>query len=417
MEVVVAHEPFAAQQIPAGFRRRQLRTPRSCRATARQRRRPDVEDVEPGRDPVFPRVAQQSPIAHAQRQRRREQQPRGVQAEGADPGGHGRGAEVRHQVPVQLGRGRPAQPHVELGRGAPRAGREQGVAPLRRIAGHAAQVHGDPGHGRHALVRFAEGLQAAHTDVGLAERQLVSDPQRAGAERAGDDRARALDRERPVDPEPDVRSRVRRRQAGGKPGQPGAQLVEARTGRPADGDSGHLAERCLRDFPRRRRRGRGGVRAVGLGDDEQAVADPERVERGQVFRRLRHPALVRGDDEQHGRHRADPGQHVRHEPPVPGNVDERELLAGQARPGEAEVQRQATAALLSPPVRLHAGEPADERGLPVVDVPGRGDHPHRRTASRSITSSVGRTARRSSRHFSRTIRPTTGGSPRRSSAA
>ena len=61
-----------------------------------------------------------------------------------------------------------------------------------------------------------------------------------------------------------------------------------------------------------------GIGQVGAGDDEQAVPDAQRVEHGQVLGRLRHPALVGRHHEQHGRDRADAGQHVRDERSCPG---------------------------------------------------------------------------------------------------
>ena len=101
--------------------------------------------------------------------------------------------------------------------------------------------------------------------------------------------------------------------------------------------------------------------------------DAERRQGVDVLGRLRHPALVGGDDEQHRRDRADAGEHRGDEPFVPRDVDERDLRArGQRRPGEPEVDRHAAAALLGPPVGLHPGERPDQRRLAVVDVPGRG---------------------------------------------
>ena len=66
----------------------------------------------------------------------------------------------------------------------------------------------------------------------------------------------------------------------------------------------------------------------------------------------------------------EPGEHVGHEPLVPGHVDEGEpLAAGQAHPGEAEVDGEAAAAFLGPAIGFHPGQRAHQGGLPVVDVP------------------------------------------------
>lgn len=59
--------------------------------------------------------------------------------------------------------------------------------------------------------------------------------------------------------------------------------------------------------------------------------------------------------------------------PVPATVDERDsLTAGQARPGEPEVDGQSAAALLGIPIQLHTSQCADQSGLPVIDVSGSG---------------------------------------------
>ena len=92
--------------------------------------------------------------------------------------------------------------------------------------------------------------------------------------------------------------------------------------RSAQRRAAHLVRR-----PRRRRRRVGEVRA-GHGDD--AVPHAEGVQRGEVLRGLRHPRVVGGDHEQHGGHGTDPGEHRRHEPLVPGHVDERHLARRRA---------------------------------------------------------------------------------------
>jgi hypothetical protein len=46
-----------------------------------------------------------------------------------------------------------------------------------------------------------------------------------------------------------------------------------------------------------------------------------------VLSRLGHPPAVGGHDKQHGWDRADASKHVRHEPGMPGHVDERQLFS------------------------------------------------------------------------------------------
>jgi hypothetical protein len=65
---------------------------------------------------------------------------------------------------------------------------------------------------------------------------------------------------------------------------------------------------------------------------------------------------------------------VAHEALVAGHVDERRDQPGrERRVGEAEVDRDPALLLLLQAVGVGTGERADERALPVVDVPGRPD--------------------------------------------
>src|SRR5262249_52143282 len=139
-----------------------------------------------------------------------------------------------------------------------------------------------------------------------------------------------------------------------------------------------------------------------------------------------HPPLVGGDDEHHRGHRADSGEHVRHEPLVPWHIDERQpLTRGQGQPGEPQVDGQPPAPLGFPPVRFHPGQRADQGGLPVIHVAGGGEDLHRKPAEggpgapapptppASASSSPGRTDRRSSRPRPLSARPIPAGPPPR----
>ena len=64
------------------------------------------------------------------------------------------------------------------------------------------------------------------------------------------------------------------------------------------------------------------VREVAPGHREHPVAHPERVEGGQVLRRLRHPRVVRRDHEERDGHRTHPGQRRGQEALVSRHVDE-----------------------------------------------------------------------------------------------
>ena len=75
-------------------------------------------------------------------------------------------------------------------------------------------------------------------------------------------------------------------------------------------------------------------------------------------------------------------KHVAHEAFVPGNVDEGgHAVLAEVEVGEPQVDRDPALLLLLEPVRVGAGEGADERALAVVDVPGRA-HDERAHAQR-----------------------------------
>ena len=76
-----------------------------------------------------------------------------------------------------------------------------------------------------------------------------------------------------------------------------------------------------------------GLDDVGLRDDRDTVADPQRVEQREVLERLGARPVVGGHDEQRGIDLAGADEHVADEPVVAGDVDEVELGAviGSAR--------------------------------------------------------------------------------------
>ena len=203
---------------------------------------------------------------------------------------------------------------------------------------------------------------------------------RPGRQRPGDDGAAPPDAERPVDPEPDRGGRVGDGQRRHESFQRVPQFRQAGPGDRADRDGGHGAQAGAGDAVERLPRRRAGIGQVAAGDREQAVPDTDRVDGRQVLGRLRHPAAVGRHHEQHRGHRADSGQHVRHEALVTGHVDERHALpAGQLGPGEAQVNGQPAAPLLGPAVGLHPGQRPHQRRLPVIHVPRGRDHLHGRT--------------------------------------
>ncbi len=102
--------------------------------------------------------------------------------------------------------------------------------------------------------------------------------------------------------------------------------------------------------------------------------DAEQVDDRQMLARLRHHAVVGGDDQQHEVDAGRAGQHVVDEALVARHVDEAEHAAVRRRQiGEAEIDGDAARLLLLQAVGVDAGQRAHQRGLAVVDVAGGAD--------------------------------------------
>ena len=116
--------------------------------------------------------------------------------------------------------------------------------------------------------------------------------------------------------------------------------------------------------------------AVDLVDDGDAALDREQLDDAQVLDRLRHDAIVRGDDEQDCVDAAYPGEHVAHKALVPRHVDKSDQRVLRRAPvGEAQIDGDAAALLLRQPVGVDAGQRTHQRSLAVIDVAGGGnDH-------------------------------------------
>jgi hypothetical protein len=286
--------------------------------------------------------------------------------------------QVGRELRVRVGRLR-RHADVELAGQRPAARLNEGHAARGKVGRDAAQVERHPGDAGDRLGGLAERLEAADPDGAArgGERELLAVPDRAGGQGARDDGARALDRERAVDPEPDRGGTSGRGLAEGvhQADEGGPEVIEPLTGHRADADRLDGAKARPGDLGAGLAGGGCRVGQVGAGDDQQAVADAEGVDGGQVLGGLRHPAAVGRDDEHDGGDWSKAGEHVRHEALVPRDVDERQLVPrGQCHPGVAEVDGHAAAAFLRPAVGLHPGKRADQRGLAVVDVPcGRDD--------------------------------------------
>ena len=170
------------------------------------------------------------------------------------------------------------------------------------------------------------------------------------------------------------------------------QLVDAFAGHGRDRhDIGIREARCARASARSRQppRRAGRRRQIGLGQRDHAALDAEQIDNRQVLARLRHHAVVGGDDQQHEIDAGGAGQHVVHEVLVARHVDEAEHRAVRRRQiGEAEIDGDAARLLFLEPVGVDAGERAHQRGLAVIDVAGGAD-------DHGAGSGRGRAARRS----------------------
>ncbi len=89
-----------------------------------------------------------------------------------------------------------------------------------------------------------------------------------------------------------------------------------------------------------------------------------------MLARLRHHALVGGDDEQREVHTGGAGEHVAHESLVAGHVHDAQREIADHERREAQLDRDPAALLLGEAVGVDAGERLHERGLAVIDVAG-----------------------------------------------
>ena len=170
--------------------------------------------------------------------------------------------------------------------------------------------------------------------------------------------------------------------AGGRAVERRAQLVEPLAGAGRDRDDLGSRQQLLRLGA-----GPGRIGEVGLRDRHDADLDAERPQHGRVLARLRHHAVVGGEDHQV---QVDPGRsrdHRAHEPLVTGNVDDREPPPRRQHQRRiAERDRDPALALLGQAVGVDAGERLDQRGLAVIDVAGGSERGHDRPSAGSTSS-------------------------------
>ena len=281
----------------------------------------------------------------------------------------------------------------------------------RRCAHHGAAVH----------------LEAAHLgpDAPRIHLEPIVHGEDAGGERPGDHGAEAPHREHAVDGEPGRLVGGLGRDGPGQLRERGTQLREPCPRLDRHRHDGTAAEEGGREQAPHvvaHQLDPVGVGQIGLGQGHQPRLDAQERADGQMLARLGHHALVGRDHEHDEVDAAHSGQHVLDEALVAGHVHD--LDGGTTRlleEGEAEVDGDPARFLLGQAVGVGAGQRLDERGLAVVDVPGRShDHVlHAREMSRcaSAGTSATRIVRQSSRRRSSTRRPSAGGLPARSASS
>ena len=210
---------------------------------------------------------------------------------------------------------------------------------------------------------------------------FLSHLEAALGEGAGDDGAKATDRKDAVYRQAGTSQVAAGLDLGEHPLQRGQQFVKALPGAGRDGDDG----RSLQHRPLHRLGHVGGDQfnpllafgQVHLGQGNDACANPQQVEDGQVFPRLRHHALVGSDDKKGGVNATHARQHILNKVPVPGHIhDAGWFAAGEREPGKAQVYCHLPLLLLAEPVGVNAGESVNEGGFTVIYVTSGADDVH-----------------------------------------
>ena len=215
-------------------------------------------------------------------------------------------------------------------------------------------------------------------DAGRVDGDRVADLHPALDEGAGDDGAKALDREDAVnrDAERDVQIfdlgvLVDELKDGG------FQLLDAFSGVGGDRDdlsvfqegSLDLAADILADNLQPVV-----VHHVLLSDDDDALGDVQQGEDAQMFAGLRHKALVRSNHQQGKVDTARTCQHILDEFFMAGHIDDAGLLAvGQVEVGKAQLDGDAALLFFFDTVGFDAGQRLDQGSLSVVDMAGGTD--------------------------------------------
>ena len=117
------------------------------------------------------------------------------------------------------------------------------------------------------------------------------------------------------------------------------------------------------------------VDLIDLRHDSHAAGDAEQIDDREVFARLRHDAVVCGNDEDDEVHTRRAGQHCAHEFFVARHVDEAEgLPVCSTLISKTEVDRNAALFLFRQSIRVDARQSLDDGRFSMIDMPGRRDN-------------------------------------------
>ena len=118
-----------------------------------------------------------------------------------------------------------------------------------------------------------------------------------------------------------------------------------------------------------------GVDQVAFGQGNDAPLDAKKIDDRQMLGRLRHDAIIGGDDEQHEIDAGRAGQHIVNKAIMSRHIDKTDHLALAGRKiGKAEVDGDSTLFFFQQPVGIDTGQRAHERGLAMVDMACRPDN-------------------------------------------
>ena len=138
-----------------------------------------------------------------------------------------------------------------------------------------------------------------------------------------------------------------------------------------------------------------GIGKVAFGQRHDPLRDSQQIKDRQMFTRLRHHPVIRGDDQQGHVDAARPRQHRVDQTFMPRHIHKSgDRATPQIGIGEAQVDGDAARLFLGQTVGVGARQGLDQRCLAVVDMPCRSDdHSAAIASSRALSSSRQRRSR------------------------